>query len=75
MLALLSLQSVLLAPQEHYLRVGGDSADRHRTQCSDDADPEGRCTLKLPSCGTEIEAEVMGIVTVRLEKTVAVHSV
>lgn len=42
----------LLAPQEHYLRVGGDSANRHRTQCSDDGDPEGCCTLKLPACGT-----------------------
>lgn len=51
-LALLMVGLVLLAPQEHYLRLGGDSADRHRTQCSDDGDPEGCCTLKLPACGT-----------------------
>lgn len=43
---------MLLALQEHYLRVGGDSADRRRTQRSDDGDPEGRCALKLPACGT-----------------------
>ena len=50
--AQLSLRLVFLAPKEHYLRVGCDGADRHRTQCSHDGDPESCCTLKLPTCGT-----------------------